>query len=217
MTTISVILPALNEARALPGTLEALRRAGPDLEVLVVDGGSADGTRDLARAFPEARFLLSGRGRGLQMNAGAAEATGEILWFLHADTRVTARGVRRMRERLRDPAVPGGAFRFALDSPRFRYRCLELGVRLRACLLGLPYGDQAIFVRREVFRRLGGFPDWPALEDLDLVRRLRREGRLALLNEPALTSARRWEKDGFLPATARNLRLLAGYWLGKRA
>ena len=174
MVEVSVIIPALNEAGTLPRTLEALRAADPGLQVIVVDGGSTDGTGDLARTFPDVTVLASRKGRGCQMNAGAAEASGGILWFLHADTRVTPDGIREMRDRMRDPSVVWGAFRFAVDSPRTRYRWLERGVGLRAGLLGLPYGDQALFVRREAFRRLGGFPDWPLMEDVAMVRRLRR-------------------------------------------
>lgn len=215
MAEVSVIIPALNEAGVLPQTLEALHESGPDLQVTVVDGGSTDGTPDLARSFPEVRFLAARKGRGAQMNAGAAQAEGGILWFLHADTRVTSQGVREMRERMRDPSVVGGAFRFAVDSPRIRYRWLERGVWLRSGLLGLPYGDQALFMRKEIFQRIGGFPDWPLMEDVALVRRLRRAGDFVILSEPALTSARRWEREGILSTSARNLWLVASYLLGR--
>lgn len=215
MAEVTVVIPALNEAGVLPRTLEALRTAEADLQVIVVDGGSTDGTPDLARAFPEVRFLSSPKGRGRQMNAGAAVASGEILWFLHADTRVTPEGIREMRERMRDPSVVGGAFRFAVDSPRARYRWLERGVRFRSGFLGLPYGDQALFVRREVFRQLGGFPDWPLMEDVALVRSLRRAGGFALLSEPALTSARRWEREGILSTSTRNLWLVTTCLMGR--
>lgn len=215
MAEVSVVIPTLNEAGVLPRTLEALRAAGSDLQVTVVDGGSTDGTPDMARAFPGVRVLSSPRGRGRQMNAGAAQAEGGILWFLHADTRVTPEGVREMRERMENPSVVGGAFRFAVDSPRTRYRWLERGVRLRSGFLGLPYGDQALFVRRELFQRLGGFPEWPLMEDVALVRGLRRAGDFVILSEPALTSARRWERDGILSTSARNLWLVTTYFLGR--
>ncbi len=214
MPKISVVIPALNEEGILPGTLSALSRADPEVEILVVDGGSTDQTEVVCRPF-SIRFLKVSRGRGRQMNAGAAEARGDILWFLHADTRVTSRALRRLREAVADPRIVGGAFRFAVDSPRRRYRWLEKGVWLRSRLLCLPYGDQGVFARRDIFESLGGFPDWPLMEDIGFVKALRQAGRFVVLEEPIFTSARRWEERGFVATTARNLALLGLFALGK--
>lgn len=211
---VSVVIPTLDEAAELPRALAALRQADPSLEVIVADGGSADDTPGIALSFPGVQLVRSPRGRGRQMNAGAAASRGEILWFLHADTRVSAAGIALMRERMRDPGIVGGAFRLAFDSPKRRYRLLERSVAIRCRVLGLPYGDQAVFVRREAFVRIGGFPEWPILEDVAFVRRLRRVGRLALLSEAAVTSPRRYETRGFLRTTLRNAAVLALYAMG---
>jgi rSAM/selenodomain-associated transferase 2 len=148
------------------------------------------------------------------MNAGAAFARGDWLVFLHADTRLPAGWSDAIEDANRDPSVAAGCFRFALDSGSSMARLIELGVRLRVAFFGLPYGDQAIFVRRAIFEAMGGYAHLPIMEDVDLVQRLRRRGRLYRSPKPALTSSRRWERDGWIGRTARHLLLIALYFSG---
>jgi rSAM/selenodomain-associated transferase 2 len=209
---VSVIIPALNEADALGATLDAVGRLGGDVEVIVVDGGSADGTADVVRRRG-VRLLTSGRGRGLQMHAGAAEARGRALWFLHADTRPSEACAALIVEALRDPSVVAGNFRISFDGGGRPARFLTwLYPRLRR--LGLCYGDSAIFVRREAYERVGGFRPFPIFEDLDLVRRLGRAGRVAHLPAVVTTSSRRFEGRSFSLTFARWAFLQLLYWLG---
>lgn len=216
MPTFSVIVPALDEAGEIRATLEAARRAlGPDAELIVVDAGSRDATREIAG--PLATVLAGPAGRGRQLNAGAEAAAGRILLFLHADTRLPAAARSRILDSLRDPRVAGGCFRFGLHPPPRRlnlYRLLELAVDLRTRLFRTATGDQAIFTRREVFRAVGGFPDLSLFEDVVFVRRLRRRGRFAPLRAVARTSRRRWERDGFWRTVALHWLLRTGFWAG---
>ena len=196
---ITVVIPTLNEARWVRGAVESV--AADALEVIVVDGGSSDAT--VAEAASAGARVIAGRpGRASQMQAGAGWALGDWLVFLHADTRLEAGWSDALRAL--EGAFVAGAFCFRLDSPKARYRLVEVAVRLRCAALGLPYGDQAIFVRRETFVGCGGFGDVPILEDVDLVRRVRRYGRLAFPSLHAVTSARRWEERGFLRTTFLN-------------
>jgi GT2 family glycosyltransferase len=148
------------------------------------------------------------------MNAGAAIARGSWLLFLHADTRLARDWPEAIAEAGRHPGVTFGCFRFALDSVRVRARVIEAGVRLRVALFGLPYGDQALFVRRGAFEAVGGYAALPIMEDVDLVRRLRATGRLWRASNRAVTSARRWERLGWLRVTVQHLRLILLYFLG---
>lgn len=202
---ISAIVPARNEERRIGPCLEALLRCDPSPEVIVCDGGSTDRTIAVASSFRSVRVVRSPRpGRAAQMNHAATVARGDVLWFVHADCRVPESGARRIREALSSRGVPGGCFRFAVDSPRHRYRILERAVWLRTRWLRAPYGDQGLFVTRETFEAVGPFDDVPILEDLRLVRRLRRLGRLVVIAEPVVTSARRFERGGFLRTVARH-------------
>lgn len=216
MASFSVIVPALDEAEWIAPTLRAARRAlGPEAELIVVDAGSRDATREVAA--PLARVLASAPGRGVQMNAGAEAASGDVLLFLHADTRLPRAAGRRILARFHDPGVVGGCFRFGLHPAPAgfdRFRLLELGVNLRTRLFRTATGDQAIFVRREVFRSVGGFPEFPLFEDVALVRRLRRRGRFAPLGAVARTSRRRWEREGFWRTVSLHWLLRAGFWAG---
>jgi len=205
---LSVVIPALNEDGRVA---EAVRSVRDDAEVIVVDGGSTDGTREAAAAAG-ARVISTERGRGLQLAAGARAAGGEWLVFLHADTRLEAGWAQALRS-LAAPVV-GGAFRFALDADGRAHRWLEAGVALRCRLFRLPYGDQALFARRSVYETLGGFRPWPLMEDVDFVRRLRRAGPLAFPRVRAFTSARRFQERGAAVASLRNLGLLALYTAG---
>lgn len=187
----------LNEESAIVATLEAVRRGAPQAQVIVVDGGSIDGS--LALAAPLASRILEGqRGRARQMNAGAAAANGDALAFVHADSIVPADFASAIEDALVDPNVVGGRFDVRLDDPSLPYRVIGTLISLRSRLSRTGTGDQAIFVRREVFTRLGGFPDIELCEDLDFTRRLKRVGRVACLRSFVITSARRWQKDGLV-------------------
>lgn len=208
---ISVIVPALDEEARVG---ECVRSGlGEGTEVLVVDGGSRDGTATAAAAAG-ARVLQSPPGRALQLNRGAAEAGGDILLFLHADCRLPPDWAPQVRRVLAVPGTAGGAFRLRLRGGGIRLRLVEAGIALRSRLLSLPYGDQAVFLRRETFRRLGGYPDLPILEDVELVRRLRREGRVAILDLAVSASARRWRSLGVGRVTLLNQAILAAYLAG---
>jgi len=201
---ITVVIPTLNEADSIDGAVESVA-AGAG-EVIVADGGSWDTTVPAATAAG-ARVILAPRGRAAQMEAGARAANGDWLVFLHADTRLDPGWDEALLSL--GTRFAGGAFRLGVDSRRIRYRLVEAGVRARCAVLRLPYGDQALFVRRDAFARCGGFGDVPILEDVDFVRRLRRCGALAFLGVRAVTSARRWEKRGFLRTTFLNWLIVA--------
>jgi rSAM/selenodomain-associated transferase 2 len=153
-------------------------------------------------------------GRGAQMNAGAARASGDWLLFLHADCRLPERWLEAFARTAGEPGVIGGWFRFALDAPHWQARMIERLVALRVRLLKLPYGDQGIFVRREVFTRLGGYREWPLMEDVEFVRRLIAAGGVVELPLPLVTSSRRWQRDGWLRRSSRNLLLVTLYFVG---
>jgi rSAM/selenodomain-associated transferase 2 len=208
MARVSVIIPAVDEEAAIAAAVLSVK---DHAEVIVVDGGSRDGTRDVAAASG-ARVLACGRGRGRQLHAGALAAAGDWLTFLHADTRLEPGWSETLRGL--DADVAGGAFTFALDSSRPAYRLLETAVAWRAKHLRLPYGDQAIFARRAAYEAAGGFAPLPILEDVDFVRRLDRIGRLVILPQKALTSPRRWERHGLVATTLRNVSLLTLYAAG---
>ncbi len=148
------------------------------------------------------------------MNLGAAGASGEILLFLHADSRLPTGAFEAVRRTFDDPAVVGGAFRLAIDSPRRSLRMIARAANWRTRLSGVPYGDQGIFVRRAIFNELGGFPDLPLMEDLEFARRLKRKGRVVLLTGPIVTSPRRWEREGVGFVTLRNQLFVLLFFLG---
>lgn len=206
--SISVVIPALDEETHVA---RAIGSVGDADEILVVDGGSRDRTRDRAREAG-ARVLESPAGRGHQLARGAAVATGNWLVFLHADTRLEpgwAESLRSLPER-----YCGGAFRFALDSGRRSLRVVEWGVHARCALFALPYGDQALFARRAAYDRVGGFAPLPLMEDVDFVRRLRRSGPLAFPPQRAFTSARRWEAHGVVATALSHAWCLGRYAFG---
>jgi len=192
---ISVVIPALDEAARIAEAVGSV--IGPGIDVIVVDGGSRDDTVRIAREAG-ARVLVGERGRARQLRLGGEQSQGEGILFLHADTRLAPGWSEPVRRALADPACAGGAFRFRLSAAGLHARLIEWGVAARVALLRLPYGDQAIFVRRTVLERGGGVPIVPMMEDLDLVRAIKREGRLVILDLPATTSARRYATRGTL-------------------
>ena len=209
---ISVIVPTLNEAACLAATLDALALAPGD-ELIVVDAGSTDGTPDIARRYTS-QFYQGPRGRAQQMNHGARHAAGDILIFLHADTLLPTDGPDAVRCALQQPSTVGGAFRLVIAPPTLALRLVAWGTNLRSRFGGLPYGDQALFVPRRVFEDLGGYDDVPFMEDVRLVQALRRRGRLVILPQAVATSGRRWQRDGVLRTTARNVALMILYFCG---
>jgi rSAM/selenodomain-associated transferase 2 len=210
---LSVVVPVLNEAATLGAQLTALQELrGRGAELLLVDGGSSDGTRELARPLVD-RLLEAPRGRAVQMNAGAQASQGEVLLFLHADTRLPPAA----DERLRSALVAGaawGRFDVRIDGRHRLLRVVERMMNWRSRLSGIATGDQAIFVRREVFIALGGYPELPLMEDIALSKRLKRLGRPACLRAVVVTSGRRWEQHGVLRTIVLMWRLRASYFLG---
>ncbi|VBB44058.1 conserved hypothetical protein [uncultured Desulfatiglans sp.] len=210
---VSVVIPTLEESGTIRRLLEWLGRAGVGLERIVVDGGSRDRTREIA-AREGAHVLTVSGGRALQLNAGAAVARGRFLLFLHADTLPPGGCAEAICAALDRPATVAGAFRFKTDDPRAVMRLVERVTHIRSALLQMPYGDQGIFMEKRVFEEVGGFRPMPIMEDYELVRRLRRRGRIVTLREAALTSARRWKTLGVLRTTFVNQLMIAGFLAG---
>ncbi|MFQ5697708.1 MAG: TIGR04283 family arsenosugar biosynthesis glycosyltransferase [Myxococcota bacterium] len=204
-------MPVRNECEALEAALEPLR--DPRVERIVVDGDSSDGSAARARALGAEQVIECRPGRSLQLAAGLEAAQGPAVLFLHVDTRLESGWPTAILDALRDPSVAGGAFRLRFESRRAVYRMLEWGVALRSRVARLPYGDQALFARREVLERVG-IPPTPIFEDLDLVVQIRRAGRLVLLRQTAQTSPRRYERNGVLPTVVRNNLALAAWLVG---
>jgi rSAM/selenodomain-associated transferase 2 len=209
--TISVVIPTLNEAAHLAEALRSVDGAGA--EIIVVDGGSVDETVQLARDAG-VRVLTSDRGRARQLRAGSEQATGEIILFLHADTTLAKGWVNAVEAVMRDPLCAGGAFKFRLKERGLRSHWIEFWVQVRMALFRLPYGDQALFMRREDLEQMGGVPIVPVMEDLDLVRGIKRAGRLCVLPLAATTSRRRYKGRGTLRTIGAHQYALLGWALG---
>ena len=203
----------LNEAATIASTLRALRRGAPHAEIIVADGGSVDASVAIAR--PLCHSLISAsRGRASQMNAGARASHGDALVFVHADTIVPSTFAADVASALSDPAVVGGRFDVQLDASALSYQIIGAMISLRSRISRTGTGDQAIFVRRDVFDRLGGFPDFELCEDLEFSRRLKRAGRVACLRTRVTTSARRWSRDGVVRTVIRMWLIRAMYLIG---
>jgi rSAM/selenodomain-associated transferase 2 len=209
---ISIIIPALNESLNIARTVERAQALRPH-EILVADGGSDDETADLACAAG-ATVIGAPRGRAKQQNAAACGATGDVFLFLHADCWLAPDGLQQIAGILRDERVLGGAFRHRIEVPGVLYRLIERGNSLRVQWLRLPYGDQGIFLRRETFLRLGGFPDVRLMEDVLMMRKLRRISPVPLLPGPLSIDARRWRRHGVIRQTLRNGSILAAERIG---
>jgi rSAM/selenodomain-associated transferase 2 len=209
---ISIIIPVLNEANTIRAVLARLLDAR-SVEVIVVDGGSRDETVAIAQSLG-VRVITAAASRASQMNAGAAVATGEIVLFLHADTHLPTQFETLVRQALQNAGTVAGAFELRIDAQLRGLRLVERMVNVRSRFLSMPYGDQAIFLKAAVFHEIGGFPDLPIMEDFELMRRLKRLGRIKIVPAPVLTSGRRWQKLGVVKTTLINQLIIAGYFLG---
>ncbi len=209
---ISIIVPALNERECIAETLRGLNRLEGEKEIIVVDGGSGDETVSLARAH-NVIVLTAPSGRGVQMHAGALQAIGDVLWFVHADTVPPAHALREIRKHLEDPLVAGGNFGLVFDGPSRAARQLT-AIYPTLRILGLSYGDSGIFIRRDVYHRIGGFRALALFEDLDLLRRLRGAGRFVHVQSRILTSSRRFDRRNFAWVWLHWTALQILYWCG---
>jgi rSAM/selenodomain-associated transferase 2 len=209
---VSVVVPTLDEAPSLAETLTVARRHGA-ADIVVVDGGSRDATRDVAAPLADA-VVVAARGRAAQMNAGAAAARGDVLLFLHADTRLPGGFADAVAQALAAPDAVAGFFAVVLDAAGWRYRTIGRLISVRSRMTRVATGDQAIFVRRDVFEALGGFASLPLMEDIELMRRLKRRGRVVALRETVTTSARRWERHGVWRTVLLMWALRLAYYAG---
>ncbi|MBI5142036.1 MAG: TIGR04283 family arsenosugar biosynthesis glycosyltransferase [Nitrospirae bacterium] len=198
---ISIIIPVLNEEKIIAETLAEASRHNV-CEIIVVDGGSVDRTRKIVQEYssrgiaPPVKLVMSPRGRAGQMNAGAGAAQGDIFVFLHADCRLPADAIQAMRAVIERGCAPAGAFDLRIDSPLPRYRIISWWANARSRATGIAYGDQAMFMTKSVFGRIGGFADIPLMEDIELSGRLKKLGGIAFVNKPVLASARRFASRG---------------------
>jgi rSAM/selenodomain-associated transferase 2/rSAM/selenodomain-associated transferase 1 len=209
---ISVVIPTLDEEATVGSAIESARRI-PETEIIVADGGSSDKTLETAKSLG-ARVLSSDPGRAIQMNKGAFAARGNVLLFLHADTRLPEDYKRYVCEALARPGVAGGVFALGIDAPGRCMRLVERGANIRSTWLQMPYGDQALFLTRKIFQQMGGFPEIPIMEDFEFVRRLRQRGRIEVSRASVTTSARRWLELGLWRNTAINQLMVLAYFFG---
>ena len=211
---VSIVIPVWRDEAALRRTLQGLSAPAP-VEVIV--SSALDDLAEyehLRERYPLVRWTSAPRGRGVQMNAGAADASGRWLVFLHADSDLPTDWFEVIAALEPRADIVGGAFTLAIDSADWRARVIEAGVRLRVAFLGMPYGDQALFVRKEVFSAIGGYRDLPLMEDIDLVKRLSRAGRMFVSPSTVRTSARRWARDGWMRRSLQNATLATRFLLG---
>jgi rSAM/selenodomain-associated transferase 2 len=212
MLSISIIIPTLNEAEHIGDLIRQLVSMESCLEIIVSDGNSSDDT--IAKAKPHAKIVQAPRGRATQMNAGADAATGDVLWFLHADCHPHPDSIGAIRQGLENHAIAGGGFEYNLDHPWPIFRLIEVTSNRKNRFLSLLYGDMGIFVRRDIFQRMGGFREIPLMEDMDFCKRLKRFGKIVILPQRIDTSARRWVEDGIITYLLRTQLLKIGWVLG---
>lgn len=205
---ITVVIPAYNEEKVLPGTLTALFEQSGEFEVILVDGGSSDHTCDVARASADVRLLTAPKGRALQMNAGAKQARGEWLLFLHADTVLPDGAIQRLNDMEHDQTIQAGGFMHRFSGDDWRLRCISFLDNFRCLRSRIIYGDQALFVRRTLFEKLGGFPNQPILEDVAFCEQLIRRTIPLILSPPVVTDARKFLKMGVVRSFVRVLLII---------
>ena len=209
---ISIIIPTLNEARCLGETLEQIQKLSPH-EIIISHGGSDDNTLKIAAKFTQ-NVIKGPTGRAFQLNAGAQAATGDLLLFLHADSYIKLASYKKMLYAMKNPEVIGGAFSLLIDSNRMALQIINQFANLRSKYLGRAYGDQAFFVKKQVFQEMEGFTEFPICEDLDFYKRLKIMGPVALLKEEVHTSPRRWANEGIWFTTIRNILIATLFELG---
>ncbi|HYW20663.1 MAG TPA: TIGR04283 family arsenosugar biosynthesis glycosyltransferase [Nodularia sp. (in: cyanobacteria)] len=209
---ISIIIPTFNEAANIQAAI-ASTQPSTNVELIVVDGGSKDDTVSIAQSLG-VKVISSVPGRAAQMNAGAMAATGDILLFLHADTRLPSGFDDMIRTALQQPKTIAGAFALEINASDWTLRWVEKGVNWRSHFWQMPYGDQAIFLTTEIFQKIGSFPDLPIMEDFELMRRLKRTGKISIIPVPVITSARRWLQKGVFHTTLLNQIVITAYFLG---
>ncbi len=212
MPSISIIIPVLNEAQMIARTISKAQ-TGTDIEIIVVDGGSNDGTVEIAHSL-NVQLISTIPGRATQMNQGAANAKGDILIFLHGDTLLPAGFDSLVREALGKTNTIAGAFELSIGGKASSLRLVEKIVNWRSLYLEMPYGDQGIFLKANIFKEVGGFPTIPIMEDFELIRQLRKKGQIEIVSAPVLTSGRRWQKFGILKTTLINQIVIISYLLG---
>lgn len=217
---ISIIIPVLNEATTIEATLTLLQDT-PDIEIIVVDGGSRDQTIKIVnflskRLAPSLsiKIISTTAGRAHQMNAGAAVARGDILLFLHGDTYLPPKFNLLLLQALQDAVTIAGAFELQINAQLPGLRLVEKMVNMRSRFFSLPYGDQAIFMKKSVFEEIDGFPNLPIMEDFELMLALRKLGKVVIIAAPVITSGRRWQKLGVVKTTLLNQLIIAGYFMG---
>ena len=211
---ISVVIPTYNEEGVVGKCIRALREERTNCEIIVADGGSSDGTAEEVMSFQDILMVQSRKGRGPQLNAGAAAARGEILLFLHADTILEKGWSSDILSACGQDGVVGGAFTLKIDCRGGRYRLTEHWVRLRCRLFSVPYGDQGIFLKSDVFRKLGGYEEIPIMEDVEIIGRMKSLGRIVILKRNAYVSARKWTKEGWFRTSVRNQFIMLMYRFG---
>ncbi|HXB21748.1 MAG TPA: TIGR04283 family arsenosugar biosynthesis glycosyltransferase [Candidatus Solibacter sp.] len=222
--TVSVVIPALNEVENLPRLIASLQQidsvAEDVAEIIVADGGSTDGMREWVLGQPDLAqqcivLVDSPRGKGPQLNAGAARATGDFLLFLHADCQMERAAWLALQSAVSQPQIAGGAFhiRFAESAPS-TLRLVERGINVRTSVTRTATGDQGIFVRRNIFFQIGSAPDWPLFEDVELVRRIKKVGRFVVIKNPLTISGRRYIEYGVVRTALLIFALRLGFWLG---
>jgi rSAM/selenodomain-associated transferase 2 len=209
---ISIIIPTLNEAKNIRNTCDKVRQIGHTGELIIVDGGSTDHTPQLAS--PYSHVITSQRGRAIQMNTGAKLASGEILWFLHADCIPHSQSIEAIQTAMNNNSIVGGAFSYSLDASGMIYRLSELLSNYKNRIFRLFYGEMGIFVRKTVFERLGGYREIPIMEDIDLCLQLKKTGAVVILRQNILVSTRRWKTEGPVKNITRNWVLQIGWRLG---
>ncbi len=209
---ISIIIPTLNESKNIQATLSSTQ-ISTNIEVIVVDGGSKDNTVDIAESLG-VKVITGYQNRARQMNAGAKNATGDILLFLHADTVLPADFDAMIRTAMQQPLTVAGAFALRINATQSGLRLVEWGVKLRSKWFNMPYGDQAIFITKDKFNDIGGFPELPIMEDFELIRNLKSLGKITFIPVPVITSPRRWLKKGILQTTLINQIVIIAYFLG---
>ncbi len=211
-SNISVIIPTLNEADNIAKTIQ--RAASPATsEIIIADGGSTDATINIA-ASCGAKVLSSAPGRAVQMNHGAAAAQGHILLFLHADTLLPQNFHNQIIKIINTPGTAAGAFHFAIDLPNRAARLIEFSTNIRSKLWQLPYGDQAIFLKHQLFNKIGGYHIEPILEDVILIKQLKQQGHIRIAPGVTITNSRRWRELGLIKTTLINQKIMLGYLLG---